>query len=71
MDFSFGKDAVDGHHDADQDLKFIQRIQVVQQAFKNNWRRARQSTKPGMTSIELIINFRLVTEFGYTSPKKE
>ena len=30
MELSFGKDVVDGHHDADKDLKFIQRIQVVQ-----------------------------------------
>jgi abortive infection bacteriophage resistance protein len=34
MDFSFGKDAVDGHHDADKYLKFIQRIQAVQQAIQ-------------------------------------
>ena len=26
MEFSFGKDAVDGHHDADKALRFIQRI---------------------------------------------
>ena len=32
MDFSFGKDVVDGHHDADKALRFIQRIQAVQQA---------------------------------------
>ena len=34
MDFSFGKDAVDGHHDADKALRFIQRIQAVQQAIQ-------------------------------------
>ena len=30
MDFSFGKDALDGHHNADKGLNFIQRIQAVQ-----------------------------------------
>ena len=30
MDFSFGQDAVDGHHDADKTLNFIERIQAMQ-----------------------------------------
>ena len=32
MELSFGKDAVDGHHEADKALRFIQRIQAVQEA---------------------------------------
>ena len=36
MDFSFGKDVVDGHHDADKALRFIQRIQAVQEQLEKS-----------------------------------
>jgi hypothetical protein len=35
--------------------------------YKNNWRRAKPSTKRGMISIELIINFNSVIKYGYIS----
>ena len=45
MDFSFGKDAVDGHHDADKALKFIQRIQAVQQAVQEQLEKSQAKYK--------------------------
>ena len=45
MDFSFGKDVVDGHHDADKDLNFIQRIQAVQQAVQEQLEKSQEKYK--------------------------
>ena len=45
MDFSFGKDAVDGHHDADKSLKFIQRIQAMQQAVQEELEKSQEKYK--------------------------
>ena len=45
MDFSFGKDAVDGHHDANKSLMFIQRIQAVQQEFQEQLEKSQAKYK--------------------------
>ena len=45
MDFSFGKYAVDGHHDANKALKFIQRIQVVHQAVQEQLEKSQAKYK--------------------------
>ena len=45
MDFSFGKDAVDGNHDADKSLRFIHRIQTVQQAVQEQLEKSQAKYK--------------------------
>ena len=45
MDFSFGKDAVDGHHDADKALRFIQRIQAMEQAIQEQLEKSQEKYK--------------------------
>ena len=45
MDFSFGKDVVDGHQDADKALKFVQRIQAVQRVVQEQLEKSQEKYK--------------------------
>ena len=60
MDFSFGKDAVDGHHDVDKALRFIQRIQAVQCAVQEQLEKSQEKYKARHDKHRIDHQFQVV-----------
>lgn len=71
LDFIFGKDVViDGHSDIDKAKHSLSKFNSCIKWFKNNWKRAKPSTREGMISIALTKIFKLEMKFGFTLEKR-
>ena len=68
MDLMYGRDVnVNEERTEEKARKFIQRIQQIPEAFREQLEKIKNSIKIGMTSTGLIISSRLETRYGFTS----
>jgi hypothetical protein len=68
----YGRD-VDSNEERNEDRahKFIQRIQQVHQAVREQLEKIKHSIKLDMTNTGLIISSRLETRYGFTSTRRD
>jgi hypothetical protein len=68
----YGRD-VDSNEEIKEDraCKFIQRIQQVHQAVREQLEKSQAQYKARMTNTGLIISSRLETRYGFTSTRRD